>query len=205
MPHQSTPPIAWILVFGALLSAVAPGAGDAHEKHRRVAAPAADSLAQADSLRPAPPADSARPAPPARGTVEPFVLPPISRAWGEHLHNKIVHFPIVLALVSFVALFLARRNAGLLRFACALAWIAALSAAAAWISGLAQASAFDGEPKEWLVAIHRNAGIATTVSLGITALVTVWRRARAHAWKVALLGVMLVGLAGYLGGLLSHG
>ena len=135
----------------------------------------------------------------------PFQMPPIDVAMRRHLHNKLVHFPIVLAPMALLALLISRRRSDLARLSLTLAWLAALSAGMALWAGLAQAPDFEGEPKEWLVQLHRVVGIATTVALTLAALLGHRTRARRFAWIIALLAVLLVGAAGFLGGLVSHG
>ncbi len=187
----------WLGV-GWSLGAACPG--EAHEAHR---APHADSALVAPAETSAVGSDTA--GVPGAGE-KPYALPPAAEALQEHLHNKIVHFPIVLSLVSLAALALARRHHDLLRFAQVTAWLAALSAGAAVASGLLQAAAaYEGGPKEWLVLLHRNWGIATTALLAAAALLAQWARTRRDAWMTGLGAAALVGVTAYFGGLLSHG
>lgn len=156
---------------------------------------------------------STRPATLPNGTVAPdtvvaeppFQMPPIGEAMRHHLHNKLVHFPIVLAPMALLMLLISRRRPDLAGWSSTLAWLAALSAGAALWAGLNQAPNFEGEAKEWLMQVHRVWGIATTAALALAALLGTWARTRRFAWIVALLAVILVGGTGFLGGLVSHG
>ena len=180
-----------ILLLWALAAA---GPAEAHDKHPVAKPPPAPHASSDSNVA----LDSA-------AAERPFEMPPIAEAAWHHLHNKLVHLPLVLAPIAFLALLLARRRPDLGGLARVLAWLAALSAGAALWAGLNQASDFEGEPKEWLVIVHRNWGIATTAALTLSALLGHWPRARRSAWIMALLAVMFVGVAGFLGGLVSHG
>jgi uncharacterized membrane protein len=197
------------LVFAMILLwlGTLPAVSGAHERHQHhPARPAAGAARDSSGAAAAPYSGPAATVggPPAAGS-KPYEVPPLLDAVRRHPHNKIVHFPIVLSLVSLAGLWLGRDNPGLLRFARGCAWAAALAAGAAWIAGLSQMSAFDGEPKAWLVLTHRNWGIASTAALAATALVAQWPRTRSRAWIAGLVAALIVGVTGFLGGLLSHG
>jgi len=168
----------------------------AHPEHAAADSDTTAALPISPSGPAAPDSAAARPA---------FQMPPITEAVAHHLHNKLVHFPIVLAPLALLGLLLSRRRPELMGLARILAWLAALSAGAALWAGLAQASDFEGEPKQWLVTVHRSWGIATMAALTLTALSAQWRVARRHAWVLALFAVLLVSVGAYLGGLVSHG
>ncbi len=177
----------------------------AHEHHTDKHEPMARHLADSempfsgvDSLSQRTAADTA-------AAEAPFAMPPVMEALSHHLHNKLIHFPIVLSPLALLALFLSRRRPELVGLASAIAWLAAVSAGAALAAGLAQASDFKGETKEWLVAVHRNWGIGTTSAMTLAALMSLIRVTRRHAWILALLAVTCVSVGAYLGGLVSHG
>lgn len=144
-------------------------------------------------------------APDTAAAESPFQMPPIGEAMRRHLHNKLVHFPIVLAPMALLVLLISRRRPDLAGLSLTLAWLAALSAGMALWAGLSQAPDFEGGPKQWLVQVHRVWGIATTAALTLAALLGHWERARRFVWIMALLAVVLAGAAGFLGGLVSHG
>jgi uncharacterized membrane protein len=185
------------LALGGILAHSVPG--DAHEKHRQAPSDSDTVVSRPGSL----PMDS--PVSDSASSPSTFEMPPISEALTHHLHNKLVHFPIVLTPLAFLALLLRRRRSELGGLARALSWLAVLSAGAALWAGLAQAPDFEGEPKEWLMLLHRNLGIATTATLVVAALLGQWRSTSRHAWIPTLLAVVLISIGAYLGGLVSHG
>lgn len=183
-----------------------PASAQAHEKHPRPArAHPAQAAADSDTTVGLPESPPGAAAPDSPAVTPPFEMPPITEAVTHHLHNKLVHFPIVLAPLALLGLILSRSRPEIAGLARVLVWLAALSAGAALWAGLAQASDFQGEPKEWLVSVHRTLGIATTVALALAGFSAQWRETRRHAWVLALLAVILVSVGAYLGGLVSHG
>jgi uncharacterized membrane protein len=166
------------------------------------AALAPSALAQpADSLAARGPAlgDSARVA------AAPYRMPPIGKALFDHMHNKLIHFPIVLTLVAAALLVVSRKRPELEPVAFWLVWIAALSVIPAYFSGKVQAEHLKGRPKEWLAAVHEKQGIAIGVSQAIWVLSLLKANTRRFAWVIGLVLAVLVLSAGFLGGLLAHG
>jgi uncharacterized membrane protein len=193
--------------------AVAGGPVAAHQHHARHAAAAdslpADSLAAlaADSLAARSGAlDSlaARAAPVRIGSSR-FVMPGLREALVEHPHNKLVHFPIALALAAALLTLLSRRRPELEPGTRVLVWLAALGAVIAYFTGRYQLEAFAGEPKEWIAEVHERWGTATAIGLLLWAAACAWRPARRHAWILALLVAALVLVTAFYGGLVAHG
>jgi uncharacterized membrane protein len=196
------------LRLAVILSAALPMAAPAlaHEKHAPpVAAPRGAPLesvgAALDTMRP----DSTRASLPAPEPEGPYVMPPLVTALLEHPHNKIVHFPIVLALLATVLLWLPRGGADTCRIARLSIVAAALAAVAAYFTGQSQAEAFAGEPKEWVMRLHRAWGIATALALiAWAALAASHRPDRLLAW-CGLAVSILIGIVAFLGGVVAHG
>ena len=131
--------------------------------------------------------------------------PDLFRSLTEHVHNKLVHFPIALGLVAVLFIWLALRWPGLETSAEILVWLAVLSVMLTVITGLLQAAPFQDTPKEVWVNRHRLLGLATAAALFLWGLLF---RFRIHArwirlWSLAV--ALLLSLTGSLGGLLSHG
>ena len=123
----------------------------------------------------------------------------------EHLHNKVVHFPLALTVAAALLLVLARWWPGLEPAARWLAWLAALGAVAAYVTGRLQEEAFMGEPKEWVLRVHRTWGTAGAILIGAWAVAASFRRLRRFAWLVALVAAAAVLVTGLYGGVLAHG
>jgi uncharacterized membrane protein len=155
---------------------------------------------------------SARPAsaqPPApRDTARvhaPYKMPPFGKALADDLHNKLVHFPIVLTMVAAAVMIVARRKKELEPVAFWLVWAAALSVIPAYFSGKAQADHFHGRPKEWLVELHEKQGIVIGITQALWVLSLLKAGTRRWAWVLGILLTIMVGAAGFIGGLVAHG
>jgi len=131
-------------------------------------------------------------------------------SWLGRLHPMVIHFPIALFLVAFVAelLFAATREElfrHALRFSL---WGGAISAVIA--APLGWMFAASGATEEgWLLEAHRSAGTAASV-LGIAVLWIGERAERANGKRLLLrvslgLQALLIGSVGFLGGSLLYG
>ncbi len=74
----------------------------------------------------------------------------ISNALFEHVHNKIIHFPISLALAAFLFSLFGIRDNRYDKTIKILLLIAGIFGIAAFLTGLNQFAAFEGEPKQWV-------------------------------------------------------
>jgi len=134
-----------------------------------------------------------------------YAMPGMWEALVEHPHNKLVHFPLALAVVAALLLVLGRRWPELDAAGRWLVWLAALGGVAAYVSGRLQEEAFDGEPKEWLVNLHEKWGLSTAIALVAWALLTLWKPTRKRAWLWGLVVAALVLITGFYGGIVAHG
>jgi uncharacterized membrane protein len=144
------------------------------------------------------PRDSAR-------VQAPYKMPPLGKALSSDMHNKLVHFPIVLTMVAAVMVIVARRKPQLEPVAFWLVWAAALSVIPAYFTGKAQAEHFHGRPKEWLVAIHEKQGITIGILQALWVLSLLQTGTRRWAWMLGIVLVVIVASAGFIGGLVAHG
>mgnify|MGYP001218772303 CR=1 FL=1 len=172
---------AFLLAGSLLATAAAIGSEEAHESEA---------------------ADTARSG---QAPAAPYQLAPLREALFAEMHNKIVHFPIVLALGGALLLILARKRPELEPVAFWTVWAAALGALAAYFSGVFMAEEFKGEPKEWLVALHQKWGIAFGLAEAVWVLMLLRKPAKRYAWLWGLVVVALLGVAAFLGGEVAHG
>jgi uncharacterized membrane protein len=148
--------------------------------------------------QPPAPRDSAR-------VQAPYKMPPLGKALADDLHNKLIHFPIVLTMVAAAMLIVARRRREVEPVAFWLVWAAALSVIPAYFTGKAQAEHFHGRPKEWLVGIHEKQGIAIGILQAFWVLSLLTTTTRRWAWLLGIVLVVMVVAAGFIGGLVAHG
>ncbi len=169
------------------------GAAFAHEKHESPSPPAGGDERESTPEE----GEEARPPAP------PVVIDP-QRALLDHLHNKIVHFPIALGTAGAILLLLSYRWPQFGAGARLLLVVAAVTAWMAVQSGKAQEDALaGGELGEWLER-HEAFGKWTAIALTLTALVCLIQRARPAHWLLALIVIGLVSYTAFLGGILGH-
>ena len=122
----------------------------------------------------------------------------------EHVHNKIIHFPISLAVAAFLfALFGYKDN----RYDSTikiLLLFAGVFAIIAFITGTIQIEPFIGEPKEWLAYTHRILGILSAVSIWLWYFSLILKPLRKFKWVFAILTVIIISATGFYGGILAH-
>ena len=135
----------------------------------------------------------------------PFVMPPMMKAMTDHLHNKLVHFPIALGLAALLFVLLARGRPELESAASWLIWLAAASAVATYFTGRAQEESFENDAKKWVVELHEKLGTATTLSLAAWSVMSVWKRAKRFVLPWGFVIAALVLAASFFGGLAAHG
>lgn len=122
----------------------------------------------------------------------------------EHLHNKVIHFPIALSITAFFLSILNFRYKKYDQTILILVIIAFVTSIVAIITGLNQESHFEGEAKEWIVDIHETIGfiIASLLLLWVIALKI--PAIKKYHWIFGLAVVLLVSVTGFLGGIISH-
>lgn len=135
----------------------------------------------------------------------PYKMPPLSKALFDHMHNKLVHFPLVLTFVAAAMLIVARKKPELEPVAFWLVWIAALSVIPVYFTGKAAEEFFEGKPKEWLVEVHEKQAITIAVLQSLWVLSLLKASTRRFAWLIGLVVAFIVSTAGFIGGLIAHG
>jgi uncharacterized membrane protein len=135
---------------------------------------------------------------------DPMKVIPWRTAFTDHLHNKIVHFPLALGVAAAVMLLFAPRWPVYGPPARALLVACAVFAVAAYLTGIRQASQFDDSPFHSVVELHEKFGIATGLTLIAGAVLGFVDRARRYMPLYAVLLLLLLAATGFLGGVLSH-
>lgn len=122
----------------------------------------------------------------------------------EHLHNKVVHFPIALSITAFFLSILNFRYKKYDQAIWILVIIAFVTSIVAIITGLNQESHFEGEAKEWIVEIHETIGFIIASFLLLWAVTLKISAVKKYHWIIGLVVVLLVSVTGFLGGIISH-
>ena len=206
-------PPAALTVGAVLLALAASRPAAAHKGHVHASpSPSASPVASPAATEASPDAVAATTASPSPVAVSPSPGVPAApghidwhAALFEHLHNKIVHFPIALGLSAALILLGRRRWAAYQPVAGALLAVAAVFAFAAYLTGGAQAGPFMGTPTEALVKQHATQGTLTAILLVSGAVLTHVRAAQRWLWLYALFLILAISFTGLLGGLVAHG
>jgi len=72
------------------------------------------------------------------------------------------------------------------------------------ITGLYQAGNFIGDPKEWIVGIHKILGILSLLILWIWTIFLMIKPLKRFASIIAIISVILTTVTGFYGGIISH-
>ena len=134
----------------------------------------------------------------------PYVLK-LSDALVEHIHNKIVHFPIGFTLAAVLLSLIGVRRREAQSYVRWLILAAGVFSVIALITGLIQAGVFEQGSKQWVVELHERLGIASTGALWLWTLFSFVRSLQRYAWFVGIGVVGLILVTGFFGGILAHG
>jgi uncharacterized membrane protein len=127
----------------------------------------------------------------------------MKEAMWSHMHNKIIHFPLALGVTASVLMLFARKRPEMLTTIRILLIVAALVAVAAYFTGKAQEEPFEKGEMHEFVEWHQWFGIASAVCLWAGIFVS----AKPNNLMIpyALTQLLLLGVTGFLGGILAHG
>lgn len=200
-----------LLSAGAVVLAMAAARpASAHKGHHPSPSPSASPsspVAAGESAATASPA--AVSAPTAAVSPSPSPAAPVHVDWTaaafEHMHNKLVHFPIALGLAAAVMLILGRRSERYAPAARALLTVAAVFGLAAYFTGGAQAAPFEGTPMWDVVGLHAKLGTSTGLLLILGAVLTRLRAAQRWLWLYAVVLLLAISATGLVGGVVAHG
>ncbi len=134
---------------------------------------------------------------------EPVKLNPSEQMF-EHLHNKMVHFPIALGVFAFL---LTMINFKWKNFDSAIlisVLVAFLFSIGAFITGKNQAEPFAGTAKEWIVELHQTFGLTALISFFVWTIILIIDKLKKYAWIIGLITFLLILAAGFLGGVIAH-
>lgn len=134
---------------------------------------------------------------------KPMKLNPSEQVF-EHLHNKLVHFPIALGVFAFLLTLINFKwkncdSAILISILSAL-----LFAIGAFITGKNQSEPFTDTAKEWVVELHQTFGLAVLLSFFVWSIFLIIDKLKKYAWIVGLIAFILILTAGFLGGVVAH-
>jgi len=122
----------------------------------------------------------------------------------EHIHNKIIHFPIVLIVMSFFFSLFQFKYQKFDHTIKVMVLSAALFSIIAFLTGTNQMDPFEGTAKDWLVHLHRTFGIVTIATIVVWSIFLFVNKLKKYAWLIATLAFLIVSVTGFLGGVIAH-
>ena len=129
---------------------------------------------------------------------------PFSGDMRNHLHNKIVHFPLALGIAGSLFIFLSLKKPEMLTAARILWFLAAAMAIAAYYSGHAQEDPFEHGAMVNIFHAHENSAIVSACALGVGFFLSLTPRFKGLKVFWAIVILFLLSVTGYYGGLLAH-
>jgi len=122
----------------------------------------------------------------------------------QHMHNKVVHFPLAIGGAAALLLILSARWPQYWPAARLLLFLAAAAAIGAYLSGRMQEEELEEGPLREYLSRHRLLGTVSGLTLWAGVALSFVRQARSFLWIYALLLMALLSATGFLGGILSH-
>ncbi len=122
----------------------------------------------------------------------------------EHIHNKVIHFPIALTVIGFFLMLLGYKEKKYWDSLKIIIPIAAFFTVIAVLSGLNQAEPFEGKSSYSLVETHELLGFGVLASLIFWSASFYIKKLKRFVWVFALITFALVSIAGLYGGVIAH-
>lgn len=122
----------------------------------------------------------------------------------EHIHNKVIHFPIALTVVGLLLMVLGYKDNkywGTLKIIIPFAVVMTIVAV---FAGLSQAEPFEGTSTYPLVETHELLGFGVLASLILWSVALYVEKLKKFVWLLAVLTFVLVSIAGLYGGVIAQ-
>ena len=131
-------------------------------------------------------------------------LPPMTDFIMEHMHNKIVHFPVAFGIAGVFFIFLASKWPQYESSAKVMWLLGGILAVAAYFTGIAQEKPFHGTNLAEILELHEKLGISTAISLwtGFAILMLPKLKRFGRLWAIIVL--VLISVTAFYGGVLAH-
>lgn len=122
----------------------------------------------------------------------------------EHIHNKVIHFPIALTVIGLLLMILGYKNNKYQGAIKIIIPFAALMTIVAVFAGLSQAEPFEGTAAYGLVETHELLGFGVLASLVLWSIALYVEKLKKFLWAIAILTFLFVAAAGLYGGVIAH-
>lgn len=132
-----------------------------------------------------------------------FILKPSEQMF-EHLHNKIVHFPIAIGILAFFFSLLHLRRKSYETTVVILVILGLMFSLVAFFTGINQIEPFVGTGKYWVVDLHRYFGISILITYIIWLFFLLIEKIKKYDWIIGSIIFILIVITGFLGGVIAH-
>ncbi len=122
----------------------------------------------------------------------------------QHLHNKLIHFPIALTLIALLLLILGYKEKQYLSAVKIIVPTAALLTIATVLTGQGQTAPFEGTTAYQLVETHELLGFGVLASLILWSVSLYVKPLEKYIYPIAILTFILVSITGLYGGVIAH-
>jgi len=122
----------------------------------------------------------------------------------EHIHNKVIHFPIALGVLLFLFMTIGYKQEICYRASKIIVLFGALATIVAVITGLTQASHFEGTATYALVEVHRAIGFVVLTIYLIMSWAVLSRQSNKMLLILSILLLIAISAAGLYGGVIAH-
>jgi len=131
-------------------------------------------------------------------------LPPFKEAILNHLHNKLIHFPIAFSILAFLFLLLSFKYPEFKKTYQILLLLSALVTIPVYFTGEIQIQRFEGKANEWLAETHEEFGIFTIISIWLWLLISYIKPLKKFSIIFGIITMILISTTGYYAGILAH-
>lgn len=122
----------------------------------------------------------------------------------EHMHNKLIHFPIVFIIAALLLSILGYKESQYDLAIKIFVAIALLFGIAAILTGLNQSEVFHQTPKEWVVNIHKIIGIVTIGLIVLWEIFLYSKPLKKYSVIIGIVATAAVLAVGFFGGVIAH-
>lgn len=122
----------------------------------------------------------------------------------EHIHNKVIHFPIALTVIGLLLMVLGYKDNKYWDALKIIIPTASLLTIVVVFSGLNQVEPFEGTAAYSLVETHKLLGFGVLASLILWSVALYVERLKKFVYLFAVLTFLLVSAAGLYGGVIAH-
>jgi len=122
----------------------------------------------------------------------------------EHLHNKIVHFPIAIGVLAFFFSLLQLKRKNYDTTVLILVVTGLVFSVLSFFTGLNQVQPFEGTSKYWVVELHRNFGISVMITYFVWVFFLLVDKIKKYEWIIGAIIFVMILITAFLGGVIAH-